>query len=77
MADQIIRNLEEFCPDYFVVAQVTGIPAAEYRRIRGAVSNHKLLRAGEEIPIAVENAAPGSRHRGAPQGGGQCARTRP
>jgi hypothetical protein len=57
VADQIIRTLEEFGPDYFVVAQVTGILAAEYRRIRSAVSDHKLLCAGEEIPIEVENAA--------------------
>lgn len=55
-ADEIIRNLDEFGPDYFVIAQVTGISAKEYRRIRGAVANHTLLHAGEEIPIAVENA---------------------
>ena len=56
VADQHIRNLDDFGADYFVIAQVTGISANEYRRIRGAVSNHKLLCAGEEIPIAVENA---------------------
>ena len=55
-ADQIIQNLEEFGPDYFVMAQVTGISANEYRRIRGSVSNHALLHAGDEIPIEVENA---------------------
>jgi hypothetical protein len=55
-ADQIIQNLEEFGPDYFVIAQVTGISANEYRRIRGSVSNHALLHAGDEIPIEVENA---------------------
>jgi hypothetical protein len=55
-ADQIIRNLEEFGPDYFVIAQVTGISVKEYRRISGSVSNHYLLHAGEEIPIRVENA---------------------
>ena len=55
-ADLIIRNLEEFGPDYFVIAQVTGISAKEYRRISGSVSNHNLLHAGEEIPIRVENA---------------------
>ena len=52
----IIRNLEEFGPDYFVVAQVTGISANEYRRIQGSVRNHVLIQAGEEIPIQVENA---------------------
>jgi hypothetical protein len=55
-ADQIIQNLEEFGPDYFVIAQVTGISANEYRRISGSVSNHALLHAGVEIPIEVENA---------------------
>jgi len=55
-ADQIIRNLEEFGPDYFVIAQVTGISANEYRRISGSVANHMLLHAGEEIPIEIENA---------------------
>jgi len=53
-ADEIIRNLAEFGPDYFVIAQVTGISAKEYRRIQGSVANHALLHAGEEIPIAVE-----------------------
>jgi hypothetical protein len=56
VADQIIRNLEEFGSDYFVIAQVTGISSSEYRRISGSVANHALLQAGEEIPIAVENA---------------------
>jgi hypothetical protein len=55
-AEAIIRNLEEFGPDYFVIAQVTGISADEYRRIGGSVSSHALLHAGEEIPIALENA---------------------
>ena len=55
-AEAIIRNLEEFGPDYFVIAQVTGITAREYRLIQGSVRNHALLHAGEEIPIQVENA---------------------
>jgi hypothetical protein len=56
VADQIIRNLDEFGTDYFVIAQVTGISASEYRRISGSVANHALLQAGEEISIAIENA---------------------
>jgi len=56
VADQIIRNLDEFGPDYFVIAQVTGISAKQYRRISASVANHALLHAGEAIPIAVENA---------------------
>ncbi len=56
VANQIIQNLEELGPDYFVMAQVTGLSAAEFRTIRGSVSNHALLHAGEEIPIEAENA---------------------
>ena len=55
-ADQIIRHEQEFGSDYFVIAQVTGISADEYRRIQGSVSAHKLLCAGEEIAISIENA---------------------
>lgn len=55
-ADQIIRNLNEFGPDYFVIAQVTGMSAIEYRKISSCVANHALLCSGEEIPIAAENA---------------------
>jgi hypothetical protein len=55
-ADEIIQNLEEFGPNYFAMSQLTGISAKEYRRIRGAVSGHALLHAGEDIPIDVENA---------------------
>jgi hypothetical protein len=56
VADQIIHNLEEFGPDFFVIAQVTGISAKEYRRIQGSVADHKLLCGGDEIPIEVESA---------------------
>jgi hypothetical protein len=55
-ADQIIQNLEEFGADYFAIAQVTGISANEYRRIRASIANHALLHGGEAIPIEVENA---------------------
>jgi hypothetical protein len=55
-AEAIIRNLEEFGPDYFVIAQVTGITAKQYRLIQGSVRNHALVHAGEEIPVTVENA---------------------
>jgi hypothetical protein len=55
-ADKIIHQIEEFGPEYFVLSQVTGITPDEYRRIAGAVSNHALLHAGEEIVIRVDNA---------------------
>ncbi len=55
-ADRIIGLLQEFGPQYFVLAQATGINAVEYRRISGAVRGQALLHAGEEIPIQAENA---------------------
>jgi hypothetical protein len=54
-ADRIIGLLQEFGPQYFVLAQATGINAVEYRRISGAVRGQALLHAGEEIPIQAEN----------------------
>ena len=35
--DKIIRRLEEFGPQYFELAQATGISEEEYRRIQSAV----------------------------------------
>jgi hypothetical protein len=55
-ADTIIHRLEEFGPQYFIMAQATGIKPEEYRRISGAVRGQALLHAGEEIPINAENA---------------------
>jgi len=55
-AEKIIGRLEEFGPQYFVLAQATGITPTEYRRISGAVRGQALLHAGEAIPINAENA---------------------
>jgi hypothetical protein len=55
-ADVVIAQLKEFGPQYFVLAQATGIRPDEYRRIRGAVRGNALLLAGEEIPIDADNA---------------------
>ena len=55
-AEKIIRLLEEFGPQYFVLAHATGINADEYRRISGAVHEKHLLCAGEEIPIDADHA---------------------
>ncbi len=55
-AEKIIRRLEEFGPQYFILAQATGIKPDEYRRISGAVRGQMLLHAGEEIAIDAENA---------------------
>jgi len=54
--DRIIHRLEEFGPQYFILAQATGISEGDYRRISSAVKGQSLLHAGEEIPINTENA---------------------
>jgi hypothetical protein len=53
-ADRIIKRLEEFGPQYFRLAQATGITPEEYRRIAGSVSEQGLVHAGELIPISAE-----------------------
>ena len=55
-AEKIIQRLEEFGPQYFILAQATGITPTEYRRLGGAVCGLALLHAGEAIPINAENA---------------------
>jgi hypothetical protein len=55
-ADKIIHRLEEFGPQYFRLAQATGITPEEYRRIAGSVSEKGLAHAGELIPISAEEA---------------------
>ena len=55
-ADRIIKRLEEFGPQYFRLAQATGITPEEYRRIAGSVSEKGLTHAGELIPIGAEDA---------------------
>jgi hypothetical protein len=73
--DKIIQRLEEFGPQYFRLAQATGITADEYRRIAGSVSEQGLSHAGECIPIASEHAprliaaVAELRHQAEPAGG--------
>jgi hypothetical protein len=55
-ANSIIKRLEEFGPQYFILAQATGIKPEQYRRIQSSVRGQKLLHAGEEIPIEPKNA---------------------
>jgi hypothetical protein len=55
-AETMIHQLEEFGPAYFTLAQLTGVSAADYRRIATAVSGDRLLAGGEEIAFAPENA---------------------
>jgi hypothetical protein len=54
-ANKIVRQLEEFGPEFFTLAQLTRVTPEEYRRLRVAFSGHALLHAGEEIPIEAEN----------------------
>jgi len=54
-ANKIVRQLEEFGPEFFTLAQLTRVTPEEYRRLKVAVRGHKLLHAGEEIPIEAEN----------------------
>ena len=54
-ANKIVRQLEEFGPEYFTLAQLTRVTPEEYRRLKVDVRGHKLLHAGEEIPIEAEN----------------------
>jgi hypothetical protein len=55
-ADKLIRRLEEFGPQYFRLAQATGITPEEYRRIAGSIGEKGLAHAGELIPITAEDA---------------------
>ena len=54
-ANKIVRQLEEFGPDFFTLAQLTRVTPEEYRRLNVAVRGHALLHGGEEIPIDAEN----------------------
>jgi hypothetical protein len=54
-ANKIVRQLEEFGPEFFTLAQLTRVTPEEYRRLNVAVRGHALLHAGEEIPIEAEN----------------------
>ena len=56
-ADKIVRQLEEFGPEFFTLAQLTHVTAEEYRRLGLATRGNALLHAGEEIPIEAENGA--------------------
>ena len=53
-ADRLIGRLQEFGPQYFRLAQATGIAPEEYRRIAGSVGEKGLAHAGELIPITAE-----------------------
>ena len=56
-AERAIRRLEEFGPQYFTLAQVTGVTPQEFRRIAASVGPEGLRHAGGVIAINSENAA--------------------
>lgn len=55
-ANRMIRNLEEFGPNYFVIAQLTQVSPATYRAIAPSVHDEALHHNGEAIALIPENA---------------------
>jgi hypothetical protein len=55
-ANRVISYLEEFGPEYFELAQLTGIPVAAYRAIAPAVKDQALHYDGQAIALLPENA---------------------
>src|SRR5690348_12594465 len=49
LADEHIRNLKEFGPVYFDLAQLTPINAPQFRLIAPSINEHGLTHAGETI----------------------------
>ena len=55
-ANRIIRNLEEFGPGYFELAQLTRITPEQFRAIAPAVRDQQIHGHGEAIALIPENA---------------------
>jgi hypothetical protein len=55
-ANRLIRNLEEFGPNYFVLAQLTQVSPTTYRAIAPSIHDEKLHHNGEAIALIPENA---------------------
>jgi hypothetical protein len=55
-ADKLIALLTEFGPDYFTVAQFTGISPAAYRAIAPSVRDSTVRYMGADIALTSENA---------------------
>ena len=55
-ANRIIRNLEEFGPAYFELAQLTRISVEEFRAIAPAVRDQHIHAHGQAIALIPENA---------------------
>jgi len=54
-ADRLIRQLEEFGPNYFQLSQVARISPDTYRQIAGSVHEDGIAYGGEKIAIVPEN----------------------
>jgi len=54
-ANRIIRNLEEFGPDFFEVAQLTRITPEQYRAIAPAIREKNIHVNGQAIALLPEN----------------------
>jgi hypothetical protein len=54
-ANRLIRYLDEFGPEYFELAQLTGISPAEYRAIAPAVKDQAVHCGERVIPLLPEN----------------------
>jgi hypothetical protein len=54
-ANRIIRYLEEFGPDYFVLAQLTQVTPEQFRAIAPAVREKNIHVNGEAIALLPEN----------------------
>ncbi|HUI80664.1 MAG TPA: hypothetical protein VLY24_22220 [Bryobacteraceae bacterium] len=55
-ANRIIRYLDEFGPEYFELAQLTGVTVQAYRAIAPAVKDQALHYDGQAIALLPENA---------------------
>lgn len=55
-ANRVVKNLEEFGPAYFEVAQFTRISPATYRAIAPSIRDQALHHNGEAIALIPENA---------------------
>jgi hypothetical protein len=54
-ANRLIRQYEEFGPNYFDLSRIMRISADSYRKIAEAVSDDGIAFGGEKIPISPEN----------------------
>jgi hypothetical protein len=55
-ANRLIRYLDEFGPNYFVLAQLTQVSPTTYRALAPSIEDEKLHYEGEAIALIPENA---------------------